>query len=42
VIVGRRTWGADEELRLLQRDEVQPLKATFKNIRRIDYLRARC
>jgi glycosyltransferase involved in cell wall biosynthesis len=38
VIVGRRTWGADEELRLLQRDEVQPLKATFKTIRRIDYL----
>lgn len=38
VIVGRRSWGADEELRLLQRDEVQPLKATFRNIRRIDYL----
>ena len=38
VIVGRRTWGADEELRLLQRDELQPLKATFKTIRRIDYL----
>lgn len=38
VIVGRRSWGADDELRLLQRDEVQPLKATFKNIRRIDYL----
>lgn len=38
VIVGRRTWGADDELRLLQRDEIQPLKATFKTIRRIDYL----
>lgn len=38
VIVGRRSWGADDELRLLQRDEVQPLKATFKSIRRIDYL----
>lgn len=38
VIVGTRAWGSDVELRLLQRDEVQPLKATFKNIRRIDYL----
>lgn len=38
VIVGRRVWGSDDELRLLQRDEVQPLKAVFKNIRRIDYL----
>lgn len=38
VVVGARAWGSDEELRLLQRDEVQPLKATFRNIRRIDYL----
>jgi glycosyltransferase involved in cell wall biosynthesis len=38
VIVGRRVWGSEEELRLLQRDELQPLKSTFKNIRRIDYL----
>ncbi len=38
VIVGTRAWGSDAELRLLQRDEVQPLKATFKNVRRIDYL----
>lgn len=38
VIVGRRVWGSEQELRLIQRDEVQPLKATFKNIRRIDYL----
>lgn len=38
VIVGRRVWGSENELRLLQRDETQPLKATFKNIRRIDYL----
>lgn len=38
VIVGRRVWGSEEELRMLQRDEVQPLKATFRNIKRIDYL----
>jgi glycosyltransferase involved in cell wall biosynthesis len=38
VIVGTRAWGSDVELRLLQRDEVQPLKATYRNIRRIDYL----
>jgi glycosyltransferase involved in cell wall biosynthesis len=38
VIVGTRAWGGDVELRLLQRDEIQPLKATFRNIRRIDYL----
>jgi glycosyltransferase involved in cell wall biosynthesis len=38
VIVGTRAWGSDNELRLLQKDEVQPLKATFKNVRRIDYL----
>lgn len=38
VIVGTRAWGSEVELRLLQRDEVQPLKATFRNIRRIDYL----
>jgi glycosyltransferase involved in cell wall biosynthesis len=38
VIVGTRAWGSDVELRLLQRDELQPLKATFRNIRRIDYL----
>ncbi len=38
VIAGARAWGSDAELRLLQRDEIQPLKATFRNIRRIDYL----
>jgi len=38
VLVGTRAWGSDDELRLLQRDEMQPLKATFRNIRRIDYL----
>lgn len=38
VIVGTRAWGSDVELKLLQRDEVQPLKATFRTIRRIDYL----
>jgi glycosyltransferase involved in cell wall biosynthesis len=38
VIVGTRAWGSEIELRLLQRDEIQPLKATFRNIRRIDYL----
>lgn len=38
VIVGTRAWGSEVELRLLQRDEVQPLKATFRNVRRIDYL----
>lgn len=38
VIVGSRAWGSDVELRLLQKDEIQPLKATFRNIRRIDYL----
>ncbi|MEY4951623.1 MAG: hypothetical protein RL299_47 [Pseudomonadota bacterium] len=38
VIVGARAWGSDAELRLLQKDEIQPLKATFKNVRRIDYL----
>ncbi len=38
VLVGSRAWGSEVELRLLQKDEVQPLKATFRNIRRIDYL----
>ena len=38
VIAGSRAWGSDVELRLLQKDEIQPLKATFKNVRRIDYL----
>lgn len=38
VIVGTRAWGSEVELRLLQKDEIQPFKATFKNIRRIDYL----
>ena len=38
VIVGTRAWGSEVELRLLQRDEIQPLKATFRKIRRIDYL----
>lgn len=38
VIVGSRAWGSEAELRLLQKDEIQPLKATFKNVRRIDYL----
>ncbi len=38
VIVGARAWGSEAELRLLQKDEIQPFKATFRNIRRIDYL----
>ena len=38
VIAGSRAWGSEAELRLLQKDELQPLKATFRNIRRIDYL----
>jgi glycosyltransferase involved in cell wall biosynthesis len=38
VVVGTRAWGSETELRLLQRDEVQPLRATFRNVRRIDYL----
>ncbi|WP_447762565.1 glycosyltransferase family 4 protein [Sphingopyxis panaciterrae] len=38
VIVGRRAWGADVELSLIQRDETRPMKTLFKNIRRIDYL----
>jgi glycosyltransferase involved in cell wall biosynthesis len=38
VVVGRRAWGADVELSLIQRDETQPMRAVFKNIRRIDYL----
>jgi glycosyltransferase involved in cell wall biosynthesis len=38
VIVGTRAWGGDAELRLLQKDEIQPLRATFRNVRRIDYL----
>ena len=38
VIAGSRAWGSDAELRLLQKDEIQPLKATFRNVRRIDYL----
>jgi glycosyltransferase involved in cell wall biosynthesis len=38
VLVGSRAWGSEVELRLLQKDEIQPLKATFRNIRRIDYL----
>lgn len=38
VLVGSRAWGADVELRLLQKDELRPLSTTFRNIRRIDYL----
>jgi glycosyltransferase involved in cell wall biosynthesis len=38
VVVGRRVWGAETELSLIQRDETQPMRAVFKNIRRIDYL----
>lgn len=38
VILGRRAWGADVELSLIQRDETRPMKTLFKNIRRIDYL----
>lgn len=38
VIIGTRAWGSEVELRLLQHDELQPLKTTFRNIRRIDYL----
>lgn len=38
VLVGSRAWGSDVELRLLKKDELQPLKATFRGIRRIDYL----
>lgn len=38
VIVGTRAWGSDVELRLLQKDELQPFKTTFRTIRRIDYL----
>jgi glycosyltransferase involved in cell wall biosynthesis len=38
VIVGVRAWGSDAELRLLQKDELQPMKALFRNVRRIDYL----
>ncbi|APZ98187.1 hypothetical protein BWQ93_06635 [Sphingopyxis sp. QXT-31] len=38
VILGRRAWGADVELSLIQRDETRPMKTIFKNIRRIDYL----
>lgn len=38
VIVGTRAWGSEVELRMLQRDELQPLKTTFRTIRRLDYL----
>lgn len=38
VIAGVRAWGSDAELRLLQKDELQPMKAVFRNVRRIDYL----
>lgn len=38
VIVGQRSFGSRQELRLLRRDELNPLVAQFKNVRRIDYL----
>lgn len=38
VIVGARAWEADEELRLLQRDETAPLRASFRRVRRLGYL----
>jgi glycosyltransferase involved in cell wall biosynthesis len=38
VIVGTRAWQADEELRLLQRDETAPLRASFRRVRRLGYL----
>lgn len=38
VIAGTRAWHADEELRLLERDETQPLRAAFRRIRRVGYL----
>lgn len=38
VIVGSKAWGSEGELRMLRPDELQPLKATFRHIRRIDYL----
>nr|WP_310525231.1 glycosyltransferase family 1 protein [Polymorphobacter sp.] len=38
VIVGTKAWGADEELRLLQRDETAPLRASFRRVRRMGYL----
>ncbi|KPF62113.1 hypothetical protein IP88_15295 [alpha proteobacterium AAP81b] len=38
VIAGTRAWHADEELRLLERDETQPLRATFRRVRRVGYL----
>lgn len=38
VIVGTKAWQADEELRLLQRDETAPLRASFRRIRRLGYL----
>lgn len=38
VIVGQRSFNSRQELRLLRRDELNPLAAQFKNVRRIDYL----
>lgn len=38
VIVGQRSFGSRQELRLLRRDELNPLVAQFRNVRRIDYL----
>lgn len=38
VIAGTKAWSADEELRLLQRDETQPLRASFRRVRRLGYL----
>jgi glycosyltransferase involved in cell wall biosynthesis len=38
VIVGTKAWQADEELRLLQRDETAPLRASFRRVRRLGYL----
>ncbi len=38
VLVGARAWGSEDELRLLQKDELNPFKTVFRNIRRIDYV----
>lgn len=38
VIVGQRSFGSRQELRLLRRDELNPLAAQFSRVRRIDYL----
>jgi glycosyltransferase involved in cell wall biosynthesis len=38
VLVGARAWGSEDELRLLQKDELNPFKSVFRNIRRVDYV----